>query len=501
MSGLRTLLAAAGALAVAAAHAAPTCPPKVDLRTCIGEAASATIRFCFLPQAGCAGTGVVRAVRPPATPFTLEGMRVQSALGTRPVGGGDLPLVLLPGQSLLIDVGVTMAAAGDHRTDVELIVARRLDDGGGDDDGGKIEGDACDVDLRVRTPGCLPAGAGAACADAVCVDGVCREQPPAGSCDDGDPCTVEDRCDDGRCTGRPLDCDDGLACTRDECRADGCAHVPVDARCDRGDCSVASCRPDVPAADADGCVETPVGEGEPCTDDGVPCTEDVCTAASCLHVPLDTRCPGAAACGSVACLPGAEGSDATGCLAAPAADDGVCAEDGDPCSDDRCRAGACRHERVPQHETCVPVEDAFRRALALLALTRSLAVSTEAVGRAQPTAIRGERLTAPLLRLQQELERAVAALAGRVPVTVGAAAAGVPETPAQARARAALLVVGRMPLEARSYLRALSAARRQGLEAAHVQALGQQGRALRRGVKRLKVELKRLRRTKVQFAK
>jgi hypothetical protein len=58
-----------------------------------------------------------------------------------------------------------------------------------------------------------------------------------------------------------------------------------------------------------------------------------------------------------------------------------------------------------------------------------------------------------------------------------------------------------MPLEARSFLETLVAARSQGFGKDELQALLDQGRALRRGVKRLKIELKRLRRSRLEFVK
>jgi hypothetical protein len=502
MAVSRIALAMALGLTVAsAAESKVRCPDRVELAACIGIPAGGTIRFCFRPEAACVGTGVVRSVGEPGAPFEITGMRVQGALGTRTIGSASFPLVLAPGESLLIDVSGTPPRSGEQKSSVELVLANRLDEG---DPGGKVEGDACDVDLRMRAPACLPAGQAEQCAAETCVDGTCRPAPKAAICDDGDACTHDDRCTDQGCAGTPTDCDDGIACTDDACTGDGgCTHAPTDARCDSGDCSVAACLPDDAAADARGCVESTVGEGEACTDDGVACTEDVCTGGTCLHVPLDTRCPGAASCGSMACAPGTPGGDGAGCVVGPAAiEGGVCAEDGDPCSDDRCRAGTCEHQAVEQHLTCAPVENAFRRSLALLALTRTLEASTEAVSRTQPAVGRSERLTSPLVRLDEALAGAVDALSGRtvVPVTPSPLT-GIPETPAQARARAALLLAGRMPLDAESYLVALSASRRQGLERAQVRALMDDGRALRRGVKRLKLELKRLRRSSVHFAR
>jgi hypothetical protein len=448
----------------------------------------------------------VRSVGEPTGAFDVTGLRVQGALGTRAVGSGSFPLTLLPGESLLIDVSGTPPRSGEQRSSVELVLANRLDSGDDDDDDdGKVEGDVCEVDLRMHAPACPPAEQADQCATETCVAGACQAVPQAATCDDGDACTRDDRCTAQGCAGTATDCDDGLDCTDDVCSGDGgCAHVPTNARCDSGDCAVATCSPDDPAADGRGCVQTTVGEGDACTDDGVACTDDVCTGGTCLHVPLDTRCPGAASCGAVTCAPGTEGSDAAGCVLGPATTEGgVCAEDGDPCSDDRCRSGACQHQAVEQHVTCAPVENAFRRSLALLALTRTLEASTEAVGRTQPALIeRAERLTSPLVRLDEALSGAVDALSGRtiVPVTLSPLT-GIPETPAQARARAALLLAGRMPLDAQSYLLALNATKKQGLAREAVRALMDDGRALRRGVKRLKLELKRLRRSSVHFAR
>jgi hypothetical protein len=498
MIGPRFVVAMALGFAVTSAPEAKVrCPEDVRLRTCIGVAAADTVRFCFASDLGCIG-GVVLSLDPPSAPFSVTSLRVQDALGTRTIGPAAFPLTLLPGESLLVDVSATLTQASDVERTLELTLANTLPV---DDPMGKNEGDVCDVKLRVRAPGCPTAGDTADCADEVCVDGECVDAPPGGACDDGDTCTRDDACTDTGCAGTPIPCDDGIACTQEICAAEGCLHEPTDALCDSGDCAVATCRPGDPAADARGCVQTIVGEGDACTDDGVPCTDDLCTSGACLHVPVDSRCAGAASCGGAACLPAAADADAAGCVAGPAGSEGgVCAEDGNPCSDDRCSGGTCQHQLVTQPLTCAPVENAFRRGLALLALTRSLAISTEAV--AQPAVGRDERLTAPLARLDEELAGAVDALSGRttVPILVNQAT-GLPETPAQARARAALLLAGRMPLEARSFIQALAATGRQGVARSQLHEMMDQARVLRRGVKRLKVELKRLRRNTVQFAR
>ncbi|MBN1769949.1 MAG: hypothetical protein JXB32_01710 [Deltaproteobacteria bacterium] len=49
----------------------------------------------------------------------------------------------------------------------------------------------------------------------------------ATACDDGDPCTFDDRYDHGVCRGRPLHCDDDNPLTVDSCTGDGCLHAFV----------------------------------------------------------------------------------------------------------------------------------------------------------------------------------------------------------------------------------------------------------------------------------
>ena len=90
-------------------------------------------------------------------------------------------------------------------------------------------GDACAVDgIQGRTA-----------VSFACEGGMCRtreredtracERPTDGlACDDGNACTVDDRCGDGACQGQARRCDDGDACTADTCTAAlGCVHEPV----------------------------------------------------------------------------------------------------------------------------------------------------------------------------------------------------------------------------------------------------------------------------------
>jgi hypothetical protein len=172
--------------------------------------------------------------------------------------------------------------------------------------------------------------------------------PPAGAaatlclagCDDRDPCT-EDRCDGLFCTHVPAS---GAPCSDH----DGCT---VDDRCEAGRC-----------------VGTPVV----CPDDGFACTDDVCLAGECTHVPVDAACVPADACTAAVCAPDRAGHDVAGCVPGVARNEGEdCAEDGDACTTDVCAAGRCDHVAAPDRATCTAVQGVFRYALALAAEARA----------------------------------------------------------------------------------------------------------------------------------
>ena len=139
------------------------------------------------------------------------------------------------------------------------------------------------------------------------------------SCDDGNVCTVADRCLAGACSpGAPRGCGDGDPCTSDACLpfpGGGCRHFPV--LCSDGDrCTVDACD-----SAAGGCVFTPVG-----CDDGVDCTVDSCDSATgaCMHTPDAGLCP-ENGCRERFC------DSAAGCQLGP-----IDCDDGDPCTHDAC---------------------------------------------------------------------------------------------------------------------------------------------------------------------
>ena len=113
-------------------------------------------------------------------------------------------------------------------------------------------------------------------------DGVTDEDP----CDDGNPCTVNDRCAAGSCKPGSFNyCDDGNPCTYDECNVDygGCRFdpLPMDTApchmggglaCPHGECTTGVCTPKPGAScsveiDYDSCQDVTV-EGK-CSADGI----------------------------------------------------------------------------------------------------------------------------------------------------------------------------------------------------------------------------------------
>lgn len=101
-----------------------------------------------------------------------------------------------------------------------------------------------------------------------CRAGRCLALPQGAACEDGDPCTVADVCEQGACSGRALRCDDGIECTRDRCDplSGACAFEPQ-AGCVRDRLACADAGPCAPpcvaaAGDADR-VDADAGSSEP----------------------------------------------------------------------------------------------------------------------------------------------------------------------------------------------------------------------------------------------
>lgn len=208
----------------------------------------------------------------------------------------------------------------------------------------------------------------------------CLEQPILSVCDDGDPCTENDACSDGLCSGSPAVCDDGNPCTVGVCGADGsCAFDPLESViCDDGNgctggdqCYDGACTGIVPlgcgcSEDAD-CAQFDDGNG--CN--GVMicsfgfCSVDETTVVVC-DASENTQCLAnvcseeSGACELTARGDGASCEDGDLCTTGGACSAGSCVgavktcDDQNPCTDDFCDAGtgACDVSLVADDSPC-----------------------------------------------------------------------------------------------------------------------------------------------------
>lgn len=194
------------------------------------------------------------------------------------------------------------------------------------------------------------------------------------TCDDGNACTLNDKCMDGICVGQPMDCDDGDECSVDSCEDGVCKHVPVDdglacndnsfctindkcvagkcvgevVECDDNNiCTDDSCDPEF------GCVYQ--FNNAPC-DDGNPCSVgDTCQQGECVAGSDELNCDDGNPCTDDYCSP------VEGCLYINHTRD---CDDGDPCTvGDACNKGQCEpgtealncdDGNVCHSGTCVP---------------------------------------------------------------------------------------------------------------------------------------------------
>jgi hypothetical protein len=373
------------------------------------------------------------------------------------------------------------------------------------------EGNVCTDDLCNGAGACGHPANTAPCDDGLFCNGadVCN----AGACTHaGDPCAARAECAN-TCNETADDCitpantpckDDDLACTTDLCQAGVCAHAPVDSLCDQGECVLGVCAPGSSDADKRGCIATPVGEGEQCTDDGFACTDDTCSAGACLHVPIASRCVPPEDCTSAVCEPGQPEADAAGCIPGPVLGEGQeCAEDGEPCTNDLCRTGTCAHDPVPDTVTCQPVTRAFRQALALEGLSRRLVTSVGeafAPNTSGPAVVTQGSMVAHLTPVTVSLEQIGRLLSGKAPVPPGGRIRGVPKTLAQLRAEAAIAELRRKPAEVRAFLRLAGTAKRKRQVARDsARTLRAEGRLVLERMRKLAKELRRLRRVSQTF--
>ncbi|MGM0577193.1 MAG: PPC domain-containing protein [Myxococcota bacterium] len=182
----------------------------------------------------------------------------------------------------------------------------------------------------VTAMGLIWLGAVAGCQDEQAVDGAfCHGVSDGTPCDDSNPCTVDDRCGSGGCSGRPMpdgvQCDDGDSCTvDDQCQAGVCTGLDL----------CLEPEPDTTGSDTvQTCATLP--EGTPCDDDD-PCTvDDACADGACAGTPKTCDAPDDP-CSAPACDPN------SGECVVETLPDGAACDDGDPCTtSETCTGGTC----------------------------------------------------------------------------------------------------------------------------------------------------------------
>ncbi len=260
---------------------------------------------------------------------------------------------------------------------------------------GNNGGNDC-VQVTVKIPGVAPIVPAAACGN----------YPVGTRCDDGNACTLDEKCAGSSCIGAPKPCSDGVACTQDTCNpstgdcenalSPGCvggtcgAGVTCASQCDLKDqACMGACTSPLPAVELEklwayvDCVKNNCAGPE----------DNACIQSKCANVTnscfaLDTDkdgTPDAQDCGAsdAAIHPGATevcngiddncdgltDSGDTGCGTAKVCLDGKCVasaveclvdtdcDDGRACTADSCKSGVCSHGGVGLCAACDTVAD------------------------------------------------------------------------------------------------------------------------------------------------
>lgn len=185
----------------------------------------------------------------------------------------------------------------------------------------------CTIDSCDGLGGCSNLASNALCDDGkICTDNVCQSMVGCKflfnslSCDDGNACTLNDSCGGGLCQpGIAKNCDDNNACTADSCSGGACVNSATNegSGCEDGDlCTV-----------SEKCAGGKCGGKALSCDDGVSCTADSCVSASgCQHATNATLCDDGNPCTVDACgLSGCTHGLASGCAAQPCDSSHACA--------------------------------------------------------------------------------------------------------------------------------------------------------------------------------
>ncbi len=196
------------------------------------------------------------------------------------------------------------------------------------------DGDACTAADTCKDGSCLPGNPldcddKNACTDDSCdkVNG-CQHANNTAACNDGDACTTADKCASGACGGTAASCDDSNACTDDACdKASGCKNTTNSAtNCTDGNACTAN-----DACDQGKCSGTPVT-----CNDNVACTVDACVPATgCKFTAHAALCNDSNACSTDTC------DTVAGCKFANAADGTACVGTDTCAVNPTCKSGAC----------------------------------------------------------------------------------------------------------------------------------------------------------------
>jgi hypothetical protein len=205
------------------------------------------------------------------------------------------------------------------------------------------------------------------CLRAKCEDGFCAVAPAkATPCDDDNPCTLDDRCVGGECSGQAKECQGSGPCETSSCdpTTGECAAAPVVGPCDDGDsCTEGEvCQGTVCSGGTSICGCATVAD---CPDDGDPCNGiyecvDTGNGSTCQIQPdsvVVCGTSGEGPCVQSVCDPGSGTCKPS--LVSGACDDGdsctiddlcadgdclgsaVACDDGNPCTIDSCSGGSC----------------------------------------------------------------------------------------------------------------------------------------------------------------
>lgn len=183
-------------------------------------------------------------------------------------------------------------------------------------DAGPVDAGPVDAGATDDAATACPCNDHNACTDDSCATGTCVHTPNGAGCDDGDPCTHDDRCSGGGCSGT------GYSCSAPPCMSascDGSGGCSIGGGCGPGStCNGSSCvacgGADQICCDAGGC------------NAGLWCYTGVCTCAQpggpCC--PWDNSCAGGSTCESGRCCMPAGAACSGGCCAGLSCLSGYC---------------------------------------------------------------------------------------------------------------------------------------------------------------------------------